>query len=145
MHTFDPRMIERMMMRTSNGVLVKMVQTVIMTTIVQFSCNLLLPPHCGTLGNRLQEARFRRAKQTLARISRFLTSRQQVVDPRCDLSLRLQAPSFQAPDPSFRFQAVGPRLSGDPCRDPDQNCGGRRRQECHEPGHQSQNPAWRHP
>ena len=32
--------------------------------------------------------------QTLGRISRFLSSRQQVVDPRCDLSLRLQAPEF---------------------------------------------------
>ena len=144
MHTFDPRMIEMMMMRKSNGVLVKMVQTVIMTTIVQFSCNLLLPPHCGTLGNRLQEARFLSGKADSR--SNFPFPHQPATSGRPQMRPQFTSPgpSFQAPDPSFRFQAVGPRLSGDPCRDPDQNCGGRRRQECHEPGHQSRNPAWRH-
>ena len=141
MNTFDPRMILMMMTRTSNGMLEKMVQMVIMTTIVQFSCNLLLPLHCGTLGKRLQEARFPAGRQTLARISRFLaTSRQQVADPRCDLSYVSRPQQF--PGSRSRPRVPG---SGDPGRDPDQNCGGRRRQECHEPGHQPRNPAWRHP
>ena len=98
-------------MRTSNGVLVKMVQTVIMTTIVQFSCNLLLPPHCGTLGNRLQEARFPAGRHRLSvefPVSSAVGNKWSTPDATSVYVSR--PPSFQAPDPSFRFQAVGPRL-----------------------------------
>ena len=141
-----------MMMRRSSGVLEKMVQMVIMTTIVQFSCNLLLPLHCdcGTLGKRLQEARFPAGSTRLSLefpvSSPATTARwQQVANPRCDLSLRIQASRvsrLQIPVSDSRLRVPG---SDDPGRDPDQNCGGRRRQECHEPGHQPRNSGWRHP
>ena len=116
MHTFDPRMIEMMMMmRTSIGVLVKTGAngdndnycSIFLQSSASSSLRDVWERDCRKQGSR-------RAKQTLAQISPFLTSSrwQQVADPRCDLSFRLQkAPtSFQAPDPSFRLQAVGPRL-----------------------------------
>ena len=107
MHTFDPRMIERMMMRTSNGVLVKMVQTVIMTTIVQFSCNLLFPPHCGTLGNRLQEARFPSGK----------------ADSRSNFPFPHQPATSGRPQMRPQFTSPGPKFPGSRSQFPIPGCG----------------------
>ena len=136
MHTFDPRMIEMMMMRTSIGVLVKLVQMVIMTTIVQFSCNLLLPPHCGTFGKEIAGSKVPVGQSRLS--LKFPVSSPpadgnkwptpdatSVFVSRPRVSSRLQIPVSDC-----RLWVPG---SGDPCLDPDQNCGGRRRQECHEP------------
>ena len=74
--------------------LVKMVQTVIMTSIVQFSCNLLLPPHCGTLGNRLQEARFPSGKADSR--SNFPFPHQPATSGRPQMR-----PQFTSPGPEF--------------------------------------------
>ena len=118
LHTFDPRMLVMMMRRRrTSGVLGKQVQMVIMTTIVQFSCNLLLPLHCGTLGNRLQEARFPAGRHRLSvefPVSSAAGNKWSTPDATSVYVSR--PPSFQAPDPSFRFQAEGPRLWRPPAR-----------------------------
>ena len=92
MHTFDPRMIV-MRTRTSNR------------RVSENGANGGNDNHCSIFLQSSASSSLRDfvneiagskvpggQQQTLARISRFLTTRrQQVADPRCDLSLRLQA------------------------------------------------------
>ena len=144
MHTFDPRMIV-MRTRTSN----RRVSENGANGGNDNHCSIFLQSSASSSlrdfsGKQITGSKLPDEQQTNSRSnSRFPTiRRQQVVDPRCDLTYVSRVSRFQIQVSDSMPWLPG---SGDPWRDPDQNCGSRRREECHEPGHQLRNPSWRHP